>query len=421
MSTQDAAAARGRGGLAVGRSLALSLLAVPAFLLGLGTVVLLAATAVGVGLLLFPPAVGLNRAVAGLYRRVAGRWSGVPIPRPYLDPPPGAGPAARLRRAYADPATWRDLAWLHLALLAGWPLAALPVLLLGYACAGPVLAIVGQFTRVGFGTVWFIDGPFDTALVLAEAAALAALGWTLAPAALRAHARFARLLLAPTRASALALRVRQLTATRTEVVDARAAELRRIERDLHDGAQARLVALGMSLGLADELLTSDPEAARALVREARTAANAALAELRDLVRGIHPPVLADRGLAGAVRALALELEPALAVDVAVTLPGRPAAPVESAVYFAVAEALANVVKHAGAARVGIDVRYVDGEVRVVVSDDGRGGAVVGGGSGLVGVAGRLRAFDGVLVVESPVGGPTTVLMTVAAELDSGDG
>ncbi len=150
----------------------------------------------------------------------------------------------------------------------------------------------------------------------------------------------------------------QLTETRSETVDASAAELRRIERDLHDGAQAQLVALSMNIGLAEEMMKHDPETAQQLLAEAREASGTALTELRDLVRGIHPPVLAERGLDGAVRALALTLP--LPVDVHVDLPGRADAPVESAAYFAVAEMLANVVKHSGARRGWIQIEHARG-------------------------------------------------------------
>ena len=153
-------------------------------------------------------------------------------------------------------------------------------------------------------------------------------------------------MLAESEKSRLAQRVEHLTETRTETVDAQAAELRRIERDLHDGAQARLVALGMSLAMAEEQLDTDPDQARALLAEARTSSSTALSELRDLVRGIHPPVLADRGLGGAVAALALAAP--IPVTVTDSTSGRLSAPLESAAYFVVAEALTNVIKHSGA-------------------------------------------------------------------------
>jgi signal transduction histidine kinase len=214
--------------------------------------------------------------------------------------------------------------------------------------------------------------------------------------------------------SRLTNRVQRLSETRTDAVDTAAAELRRVERDLHDGAQARLVALGMSLRAAERLFATSPGAALAMIGEAREMSSRALTELRDLVRGIHPPVLADRGLGDAVRALALETPVNTSLDI--DLPGRLAEPVESAAYFAVAEVLANVVKHAHARAVDIHMRH-DGEaLRIAVTDDGVGGADPAKGSGLRGVERRLGTFDGILAVNSPPGGPTIVVIEVPCAL-----
>jgi signal transduction histidine kinase len=199
-----------------------------------------------------------------------------------------------------------------------------------------------------------------------------------------------------------------------ETLDTGAAELRRIERDLHDGAQARLVAMGLTLDAAGRLIDTDPAAARALLIEARDASAKALGELRDLVRGIHPPVLADRGLADAVRALALDSP--LRADVTGDLPGRLPAPVESAAYFAVSELLANVAKHSRTRATQVDLRHGAGALRISVSDDGAGGADPARGTGLRGIERRVSAFDGVLVVSSPVGGPTVVTMDIPCAL-----
>jgi signal transduction histidine kinase len=215
-------------------------------------------------------------------------------------------------------------------------------------------------------------------------------------------------------ARSLARRVRLLADTRTEAVGSAAAELRRVERDLHDGAQARLVALGMNLRAAERLMGSSPQAALALVAEARETSSRALMDLRDLVRGIHPPVLADRGLADAVRALALDTP--LRADLDIDLPGRPDAPVESAAYFAVAEVLANAVKHAGARAVEIRMQHNGGVLRIAVTDDGVGGADPARGTGLRGVERRLGAFDGILAINSPPGGPTMVIIEVPCGL-----
>ena len=212
----------------------------------------------------------------------------------------------------------------------------------------------------------------------------------------------------------LTSRVQRLSETRTDAVDTAAAELRRVERDLHDGAQARLVALGMSLRAAERLFATSPGAALALVGEAREMSSRALTELRDLVRGIHPPVLADRGLGDAVRALALETPVATKLDI--DLPGRLAEPVESAAYFAVAEVLANAAKHAQARMVEIHMLHSGDVLRIAVTDDGIGGADPAMGSGLRGVERRLGTFDGILAVNSPPGGPTIVVIEVPCAL-----
>jgi signal transduction histidine kinase len=207
-------------------------------------------------------------------------------------------------------------------------------------------------------------------------------------------------------------RIEELEATRAGAVDVQESELRRIERDLHDGAQARLVALGMSIGMAEEKLRTDPEGARALLAEARTGARKALEELRDLARGIHPPILTDRGLEPAIVALAASSP--LPVTVSVDVPERPPAAVETAAYFVVAEALANAVKHADAARIGIMIRRSNGALVAEIVDDGRGGADPSG-AGLRGLRQRAGALDGTLRIDSPAGGPTTV----SAELPCG--
>jgi signal transduction histidine kinase len=222
--------------------------------------------------------------------------------------------------------------------------------------------------------------------------------------------------LAPDRELALMERISNLTRSRSGALDIQAAEMRRIERDLHDGAQARIVSLGMSLGLAARLVKTDPDAAADLINEARASTVAALDQLRDVVHGIHPPVLADRGLGGAVEALALDVS--VPVTVTAALPNRLPAPVESAVYFATAECLANVVKHSGATRAWVDLTYRGGRLIVVVGDNGSGGAQLGsgpagrGGTGLTGIVRRLEAFDGTVTLDSPAGGPTTVTMEV---------
>ncbi|MGW7103871.1 sensor histidine kinase [Streptomyces sp. NPDC054838] len=219
-------------------------------------------------------------------------------------------------------------------------------------------------------------------------------------------------------------RIAELESGRGVVVDTAAADLRRIERDLHDGAQARLVALAMGLGLAKEKLPEDPDAAAAMVDEAHGEVKIALQELRDLARGIHPAVLTDRGLDAALSSLASRC--LVPVKVAVDLPGRPAAAIEGIAYFVVSELLQNVSKHARARGASVEVWRTGGRTRgrgagrgpgrgpgrllIRVSDDGRGGAglMAGGGSGMAGLAERVGAVDGVFLVDSPEGGGTVV-------------
>jgi signal transduction histidine kinase len=243
-----------------------------------------------------------------------------------------------------------------------------------------------------------------------ESIALFGLGLWLAPRVMREHLSPAADPELAARARKLTERVQTLTQTRYDAVDTAAAELRRIERDLHDGAQARMVAVGMSLQAAERLFASNPEAALALVAEAKESSSRALTELRDLVRGIYPPVLADRGLGDAVRALALDTPLPTVLDV--DLPGEVELPVASAVYFSVAEALANVTKHAGARSVRIGLSHAGGMLRAEITDDGAGGADLAGGTGLAGVERRLATFDGILAVSSPPGGPTIVVIEV---------
>jgi signal transduction histidine kinase len=268
----------------------------------------------------------------------------------------------------------------------------------------------------GYGVIWPIESVGDGFLSLPQGVVIIAIGLFAAPWFRLAEAKFAKLFLAPTRAAELRLRVAELTETRADTVDAQSAELRRIERDLHDGAQARLSSLGMTIGLAEELLERDPAAARKLLAEARDTSNDALIELRHLVRGIHPPVLAERGLDGAVRALVLSLPLPTAVDGGVA--GRLETPVESAAYFATAEALANVVKHSGATSAWVGLRHDDNLLTLIVGDDGRGAADPSRGTGLRGIERRLAAFDGTMTLSSPPGGPTVVTMELPCVLSS---
>ena len=348
---------------------------------------LVLAVATGLWLLLVPGILRASRHLARLTRRLVGEWCGIRIADPYRP----AGPGGRelsllgLRRRLADPSTGRDVGWLVVNTCGGWLLAVLPAGLIG---AG-LVAFLRVLTHRSPGS------PARTLLLLAAIGVLArSPGWLSRRGCWPPTECWPAAMLGPAGPAELVQRVQHLAETRSEAIDTGAAEMRRIERDLHDGAQARLVAMGMTLDAAGQLIDSNPAAARALLLEARDTSARALAELRDLVRGIHPPVLADRGLGDAVRALALDspLRARLASD----LPGRLPAPVESAAYFAVSELLANVSKHAGASQVWIDIRYAGGMLRVGVSDDGRGGADPARGTGLRGIERRVAAFDGVL-------------------------
>ncbi|MEU7025283.1 sensor domain-containing protein [Streptomyces sp. NPDC046275] len=249
----------------------------------------------------------------------------------------------------------------------------------------------------------YLDSPFEVTVTCLVGLVFV----LLAPWVLRGLVAVDRLmvtgLLGPSR---LASRVTELESDRGVVVDTAAADLRRIERDLHDGAQARLVALAMDLGLAKEKMAADPLAAAAMVDEAHGEVKLALQELRDLARGIHPAVLTDRGLDAALSALAARST--VPVSVEVDLPGRPAAAIEGIAYFTVSELLQNVSKHSRARRAWVDVWRTGGRLMLQVRDDGTGGADPAAGSGLAGLTERLDAVDGVLAVDSPAGGPTTV-------------
>ena len=296
--------------------------------------------------------------------------------------------------------------------LAAAGLIALGLYGIAVAFSWPSAPFVTYHETLRFGAV-LVGNPTWAAGAGLEGGLMLALGLWLVPRTVIPHAR---VLLRREPDADLAGRVKQLAQTRADAVDSAAAELRRVERDLHDGAQARLVALGMSLRAAEHLIPTSPQAAVALVAEAREASSRALIELRDLVRGIYPPVLADRGLGEAVRALALDTP--LRTETDIVLPGRLDVPVESACYFAVAEALTNVVKHSGGGQAQVRIRHARGMLRVEVTDDGCGGADPARGSGLAGIERRLGTFDGILAVSSPPGGPTMIVMEVPCALSS---
>ncbi|MFE0649208.1 sensor histidine kinase [Streptomyces sp. NPDC059534] len=282
----------------------------------------------------------------------------------------------------------------------GWGLFTYPL----WQWVFPVYAGQDGLQLYGDGTHdFYLDSPFEIAVTSAVGLLFVLVG----PWVLRGLVGVDRLLvsglLGPSR---LASRVTELESDRGVVVDTAAADLRRIERDLHDGAQARLAALAMDLGLAKEKLARDPEAAAVLVDEAHGEVKLALKELRDLAREIHPAVLTDRGLDAALSAVASRCSVPVSVDV--DLPARPVPAIEGIAYFTVSELLRNVTGHARARRAWVDVWRSGDRLMIQVRDDGTGGAVVGAGAGLAKLSGRVGAVDGVLAVDSPAGGPTTV-------------
>jgi len=417
----------GRGLLDSVHGLAFVGLALAEAALILALVVELSDAALIFPLLLIPPTLLAVRRLANVTRRLSGQWCGVPIPEPYRVYPerdPRAGVWQRFGQTggqmVTESATWRDLLWMTLDPLLIWVLAAIPITVVVWGVFGVLMpAYWNPIVQAG-GNNWYAFIPVTnwlTALLSVPlGVAFIALGLWIAPLFLRWYGQSARSMLAPTKQAALQRQVTHLSESRAEAVDTGAAEIRRIERDLHDGAQARLVAMGMTLSAAEQVLDENPAAARALLLEARDASARALTELRDLVRGIHPPVLADRGIAEAVRALAMDSP--LKIQVTNELPGRPPAPVESAAYFAVSELVANTSKHARAHYAWVDMRYERGLLRIDVGDDGRGGADPARGTGLRGIERRLSAFDGILALSSPPGGPTVATLELPCELSS---
>ncbi|MFJ8231287.1 sensor domain-containing protein [Streptomyces sp. NPDC094448] len=347
------------------------------------------ATALVVGAGALPETVLFQRRVADYKRKLIERSTGEPVAEAYL---PVTGPLGeRLRTVVKDPSTLRDLRWLLVHAVFGWALFIVLIFVwyFGLMIDGFWSGTLGRRARV---------------LPLLERLADFDDSWS-------------RTLLEPTpgahRNAVLAQRVAQLTETRAGAVAAHGAELRRIERDLHDGAQARLVALSMRVGMARRAYETNPELARKLLDDAQDQAEEALAELRHVVRGIHPPILTDRGLVGAVHALAAGS--GLVVTVAVDgldahgdAGSRAPAAVEAAAYFVVAEALTNAAKHSGSASAAVRLARIPRGLAVSVSDEGTGGADESGGSGLAGIRRRVAALDGTVDMTSPAGGPTVI-------------
>jgi signal transduction histidine kinase len=369
------------------------------------TVLLVTAVAsvVGIGLLVVPLALRALHGVADRERARLSRWGPEVIS-------PGPLPTT-LRVATADPSTRRELLWLVQHATAGLILGLLGVCLPLYALQSLSFLAWWQLipqdepSSASLG-IWAVDdwaGAFAVALL--------GLGWAatsigLSPAMARFQARPGLRLLPPGPETDLSMRITELTATRAAALDAHATELRRIERSLHDGTQNRLVAVTILLGAARRVLARDPAGAEAILERAQTAAEQALAELRTVARGILPPVLADRGLAGALTGLAATCPVPCKVDV--TLPERCAASVEATAYFVVSEALTNIAKHSGATQATVVVNNRNERLHVEIVDDGHGGADEKTGSGIGGIRRRIEAHDGTLTLSSPPGGPTTL-------------
>ncbi|KOU55697.1 histidine kinase [Streptomyces sp. MMG1533] len=341
-------------------------------------------TAIGtlavVGAWMLPETVLLIRRIAGAKRALTFAWTGRRIPEAYQSMTGTL--RERLGIAVRDPGTHTDLRWM-----------------LAYYFYGALLFLALPLWPVGL----VVDGVWcgllrRPAVVLPLIVRLAdtEAGWTTA-------------LLMPSPKAQLAARVEELKETRADAIAAHGAELRRIERDLHDGAQARLVALSMRIGLAKRAYDRDPAAARKLLDDAQDQAEQALTELRHVVRGIHPPILTDRGLVGAVRALAASSGLAVSVDDGGLEEGvRAPAAVEAAAYFVIAESLTNVAKYSGSPRAEVRLARTRRSLTVRVRDEGRGGADESSGSGLLGMRRRVAALDGTFDITSPVGGPTVI-------------
>ncbi|NAZ84024.1 sensor histidine kinase [Kineococcus sp. R8] len=371
-----------------------------------------ALSAVGIGLLLAPAALGGLRDLADRERARLGRW-GAALP------PAGPVPTP-LRAALATPVLRRELAWVAGHATGGVLAGAVGVLLPVYAVRDATFPVWWRWVPADLDASpwwWTVRTGSDTAGVALLGLAWAVLTVAATPALARAQGAWGRRLLAPPPGTDLSLRVAELTASRAAALDAHVVELRRIERSLHDGAQNRLVGVTVLLGAARRSLArdathpdgtgangTDPNGTDDLLERAQAAAEQALAELRSVVRTILPPVLLDRGLAGAVTGLAAACPVPCGVEVDVA--GRLPASLEATAYFVVAEGLTNVARHSGARSAQLTVRRRGDELVVRLTDDGRGGADPARGSGLAGVLHRVRAHDGTLRVTSPPGGPT---------------
>jgi signal transduction histidine kinase len=364
---------------------------------------------VGIGFVVIGLTIEGCRLVAQIERSRATLADPRPLlPHPYR--PYGTGIRDLLLAVFVDINRWRNVVYVFVA----FPLTALEFLVIAvlWSASLALLSLPLLFITTGLPAGLAAGGAVSPAAVAVVGGlvglVLLPVAATVAQGLMKLHRAVIAGLLCDSERRALERRVETLEDSRRAVIDVGATELRRIERDLHDGAQQRLVMLTIDLGMAVEKIDADPAAARALVVEAQDQARLALAELRDLVRGIAPAILLDRGLVPALSALAARAP--IPTTVTSTLPEgiRLSDAVERAAYFVVAESLANVAKHASATRCDVRVRAEERGLVVETWDDGAGGARVVPGGGLAGLAGRVEALDGALTVESPAGGPTTV-------------
>ncbi|MFF1838579.1 sensor histidine kinase [Streptomyces sp. NPDC058231] len=372
----------------------------------------LSLVAVGLPLLALTALTGLP---VGAMERARLRLMGrAALPGPHRRPAePGLWSWLTFR--YREPATWREFAYALLLATVLWPLDALALAAcvavpLSLMSTPAVMHVYGNGEEARVVKEWTVTGRPEAVAVAAVGLVLLALGgYFLGPLA-GARAALTRLLILD-RDDGPGDRVTELTRSRMRLVDAFEAERRRIERDLHDGAQQRIVALTMTLGLAR--LDAPPGPLADQLTKAHQEAGQALAELRELIHGIHPKVLADYGLEAAVCDAADRS--ATPVDLDLALPGRFPEAVEAAAYFVVREALANIAKHSGASRAEVSGGHAAGRLFLEIRDDGRGGARTGGGTGLTGLADRVSVLDGRLALSSPTGGPTLLRVEIPCE------
>ncbi|WP_112271319.1 sensor histidine kinase [Lentzea terrae] len=356
---------------------------------------------------LLPITAPLIRRIVDFDRQRLARYTGDAFP----SPPPLDGPwLHRAQRVLADPDSRRDGMWLVTHALFGTLFGAVAIAVPGALVQQPFVPIIWWAVPGGFENSFGVHvDSWAKAFLSLPIAIVLTLIVTQLPRLADLDARWAKALLAPPRAS-LEKRLAEVVATRAAALQAHGAELRRIERNLHDGTQNKLVGVVMMLGIAERTLAQNPDGAVQALRRAQDAAGDALEELRNVVRSIHPPVLEDLGLDGAIQALAARC-PVPCVLQADHL-GRLPAAVEAAAYFAVAEALTNVAKHSGAQHAWVSLGIQADKLTVLVHDDGKGGADEQQGTGLEGIRGRVAALDGTASVSSPEGGPTVLTVVL---------